>query len=127
MVVTFTSCQHQSMTSIDFTVKSYEWYEDGSLLTYNFIWDALDEDVVRFGTVNAYFIDNGLQNPLPFIYKQPYYDLDENLYYVPENIAFTVKPGCITITIEDLDNNFEFPASTNWGPTMSFRVVAIGD
>lgn len=122
------SCQHQTMTSIEFSVRHNEWHEENGMQVYTFYWPELDADVVDFGSVNVYMLDHsGAQNQLPFVYKQDYVDDDGEVYYVPENVSYAYGYGYLTLIIEDLDNNTAAPANDNWGSTMTFRAVALGD
>ena len=123
MAFSFSSCEHQTMRTTDFTIN--KWYQDGNLLTSTFYWPELDEDVVDFGMVNVYFYDrNGSQNQLPFVYAATYPTDDGGTLTIAENITYYYGPGFITITIEDMDGGM--PGADVW-PSYSFRVVALGD
>lgn len=125
------ACQHQTMESAEFVVRNGDWSrpQNANYLVCDAVWDALDADVVDLGTVNAYLIEGGRQNMLPYVYPVDYstYDTDGNLVgdplYIAENLRFDYTYGKITFIMQDMDN--EEP--TGSFPDMHFRVVAIGD
>ncbi|MBQ9416969.1 MAG: hypothetical protein IJU19_00100 [Bacteroidales bacterium] len=129
-----TSCQHQTMETMDVTIRggSNGYYgdwtalADGSLIC-SVQWDELDEDVVDFGSVNAYYLDGSRQHPLPYIIPVAYTETDTNGqpydYYVGENLRFDFKYGEITFILQDLDGE---AISGDLGD-MTIRVVAVGD
>ena len=135
MAVGFSSCQHQTMESMDVTIRGGDngSYGDWTALANGQLictvrWDALDEDVVDFGTVNAYYIEGNRQHILPYIIPVDCSTYDDNgnvlnELYVGENLRFDYNYGEITFTLQDLDNNLP----TGNIPSMTIRVVAIGD
>lgn len=127
----FTSCEHQTMDSMEVTIRATDWVQPVNTNYYiaTVAWDALNEDVVDFGTVNAYLIENGRQNLLPYVYPVDYstYDANGNLVgepnYIAENLRFDYTYGKISFIMQDMDNN----PPTGTFPDMTFRVVALGD
>ena len=127
----FTSCEHQTMKSTEVTVRSNDWVQPVNTNYYiaTFSWDELDEDVVDFGTVNAYLIEGGRQNLLPYVYPVDYSTYDQNgnvvgqPLFIAENLRFDYTYGTISFIMQDMDNN----APTGTFPDMTFRIVAIGD
>lgn len=131
LVFGFSSCQHQTMESMEVTIYSDDWVVPNgkSYLACSVRWDALDEDVVYHGTVNAYvYEENGRQSMLPYVYSIDFSTYDEfgnniNPAFVTENLRFEVAPGIITFIMQDFD--YELPEGDI--PKMTFRVVAIGE
>ena len=129
----FSSCQHQTMETMEVTITAGNWVTTDAVSYYfaTVRWDELDEDVVDYGTVNAYLIENGRQNLLPYVYPIDYSTYDENgdvvgdYVFVPENLRFDYRYGEITFIISDLDGMA--PEGMSNIPPMTFRVVAIGD
>lgn len=130
------SCQHQTMDTMEVTIHggSNGYYGDWTALATGELictvrWDALDEDVVDLGSVNAYYVEGSRQHILPYIIPVDYSEYDENgdlvgdPHYVGENLRFDYRYGEITFTLQDLDN--ALPTGTI--PNMTIRVVAIGD
>ena len=132
MAFGFSACQHQTMETMEVTIHPGDWVKPASVNYYiaSVRWDELDEDVVDYGTVNAYLIENGRQNLLPYVYPMTYTE-DENgnpltqPITVGENIRFDYQYGVITFIIQDLDG--VIPGGMENIPNMTFRVVAIGD
>lgn len=128
----FSSCQHQTMETMEVTITAGDWVTTDAVSYYfaTVRWDELDPDVVDYGTVNAYLIENGRQNLLPYVYPIDYstYDEFDNIIdeiIVPENLRFDYRYGEITFIIQDLDG--KAPEGMANIPPMTFRVVAIGD
>lgn len=130
----FTSCEHQTMRSVEVTVQPYDWVTNNNVNYYfaTFRWDELDADVIDYGTVNAYLIQNGKQNLLPLVTPITYYNIDTNGdgigdtdVTVAENIRFDMEYGMITFIIEDMDGYL--PGDMAGTAPMTFRIVAIGD
>lgn len=127
----FGSCQHQTMESAEVIVRSGDWSRPMGVnyWVYDVSWDALTAEVVDLGTVNAYLIEGGRQNMLPYVYPVDYstYDTDGNLVgdpvYIAENLRFDYTYGKLTFIMQDLDND----VPTGEFPDMHFRIVAIGD
>ena len=130
MVFGLTSCEHQTMRSVEVTIQPSEWVTN-SQVNYYFAtvrWDELDGDVIDYGTVNAYLIQNGRQNLLPLVTPITYYNVDGiagNDITVAENIRFDLEYGYITFIIEDMDGFL--PGDMESTTPMTFRIVAIGD
>ncbi len=128
----FSSCEHQTMETMEVTIYPGNWVKPASANYYmaTVYWDELDEDVVDYGTVNAYLLDGGRQNLLPYVYPIDYstYDEDGNVIeniIVPENLRYDYRYGEITFILQDLDGMM--PEGMENIPNMTFRVVAIGD
>lgn len=125
------SCEHQTMETMEVTIHADDWVTTNTAGYYfcTVNWGALDADVVDYGVVNAYLIDGGRQNMLPYVYPMDYstYDTDGNLVgapiYVTENLRYDYTYGRITFIMQDFD--FNLPEGEI--PPMTFRVVAIGD
>ncbi len=130
MAFGLTSCEHQTMRSVEVTIYPSEWVTN-SQVNYYFAtidWDELDGDVIDYGTVNAYLIQNGRQNLLPLVTPITYYNvdgIDGNDITVAENIRFDLEYGRITFIIEDMDGFL--PGDMEGTNPMTFRIVAIGD
>ncbi len=135
MSLGLSSCEHQTMESVEFTIQPYEWVTSAGV-NYYFCtvgWDELDGDVVDYGTVNAYLIKGGRQNLLPLVTPITYYNIDldgdgiadQDQYTIGENIRYDIEYGRITFIIEDLDGGM--PLDMESTTPMTFRVVAIGD
>lgn len=131
MAFGFSSCQHQTMETLEVLVYPNEWVtpRNSTQLVHTIRWNALDEDVVDFGIVNAYVIDDGVQNQLPYVYSVDYsgYDTNGNMvegpFYVTENLRFEYGYGYISFIIED----FDFNVPEGELPIHHFRIVALGD
>ncbi len=128
----FSSCEHQTMETMEVTIYPGNWVKPASANYYmaTVYWDELDEDVVDYGTVNAYLLDGGRQNLLPYVYPIDYstYDEDGNVIepiIIPENLRYDYRYGEITFILQDLDGMM--PEGMENIPNMTFRVVAIGD
>lgn len=128
----FSSCEHQTMETMEVTIYPGNWVKPASANYYmaTVYWDELDEDVVDYGTVNAYLLDGGRQNLLPYVYPIDYSTYDENgnvieNIIVPENLRYDYRYGEITFILQDLDGMM--PEGMENIPNMTFRVVAIGD
>ncbi len=130
MALCLTSCEHQTMRSIEVTIQPTDWVTN-SQVNYYFAtvrWDELDGNVIDYGTVNAYLIQNGRQNLLPLVTPITYYNIDGipgNDVTVAENIRFDMEYGKITFIIEDMDGYL--PGDMEGTAPMTFRIVAIGD
>lgn len=130
MAFGLTSCEHQTMRSVEVTIQPSDWVTS-SQVSYYFAtvnWDELDRDVIDYGTVNAYLIQNGRQNLLPLVTPITYYNVDGiagNDVTVAENIRFDMEYGRITFIIEDMDGYL--PGDMESTTPMTFRIVAIGD
>lgn len=130
MAFGLTSCEHQTMRSVEVTIYPSDWVTN-SQVNYYFAtvdWDELDGDVIDYGTVNAYLIQNGRQNLLPLVTPITYYNvdgIDGNDITVAENIRFDLEYGRITFIIEDMDGFL--PGDMEGTNPMTFRIVAIGD
>ena len=134
MAFGFSSCEHQTMETMEVVIHPEDWVTTQAGLQDGYYictvgWDALTERVVDYGHVNAYLVENGRQNPLPYVYPIDYSTYDENgnlvgnPVYVTENLRYDYGYGRITFVMQDFD--FEMPAGTI--PAMTFRVVAVGD
>ena len=89
------------------TVYHDKWqvYEDVSGTRYlykSFEWDALSENMLKYGTVVAYVYDGTNQCPLPHVIPISY-TVNGNVEVVPENIRFDIGVGTITFIMQDLD------------------------
>ena len=130
MAFGLTSCEHQTMRTVEVTIQPSDWVTN-SQVNYYFAtvrWDELDGDVIDYGTVNAYLIQNGRQNLLPLVTPITYYNVDNipgNDITVAENIRFDIEYGRITFIIEDMDGFL--PGDMESTTPMTFRIVAIGD
>ncbi len=134
MAFGLTSCEHQSMRSVEVTIMPTDWVTS-SQVSYYFAtmrWDELDADVIDYGMVHAYLIQNGAQNLLPLVTPITYYNIDtdgdgfgDTDVTVAENIRFDVEYGKITFIIEDMDGFL--PGDMAGTAPMTFRIVALGD
>lgn len=134
MAFGLTSCEHQTMRSVEVTIYPSDWVTS-SAVNYYFAtvrWDELDRDVIDYGTVNAYLIQNGKQNLLPLVTPITYYNIDtdgdglgDTDITVAENIRYDMEYGKITFIIEDMDGYL--PGDMDGTTPMTFRIVAIGD
>jgi hypothetical protein len=129
MAIGLSSCEHQTMESVEITIQPHEWVTTPSVNYYfcTVRWDELDGDVVDYGTVNAYLIQNGRQNLLPLVTPISYDTDDDGVLdvTVAENIRFDIEYGAITFIIEDMDGYL--PGDMAGTQPMTFRIVAIGD
>jgi hypothetical protein len=75
---------------------------------------ALTRDVIREGIVSAYYIEEGLDNPLPYLRSY------QNILY--EVVRFDMKAGEITFIIESNDSRLP-PIPNDYD--MLFKVVVV--
>ncbi len=133
LALSFSSCEHQTMRTAEVTIQPYEWVTNNNV-NYYFVtkgWDELDQDVIDYGLVNVYLINNetGLQDMLPLVTPITYYYDDDNggviEYTIAENIRFDIRYGEITFIVQDQDG--ELPEDMSSTLPMTFRIVALGD
>ena len=137
LAFSFSACEHQTLRSTEVTVQPYEWVTNNNVNYYfaTFRWDELDPDVVDYGLVNAYLVNNqtGIQDMLPLVTPITYYNLDfdgdgiadYDSYTIAENIRFDIHYGEITFIIQDQDGGL--PLDMESTTPMTFRIVALGD
>lgn len=104
-------------------VKWYDWSNGGNYMYVTFDWDAITNDVLNYGTVDAYVYENGRQCPLPYAYPmgQVSYD-DGTVDYLIEQLRYDLEPGKITFIMQDLDGNL--PEGLENTAPLTFRAVA---
>lgn len=114
------------MTTHEYTVTASHWERTADDVSDHYVATFanrdITEEVVLTGAVNAYVLDKGCWNPLPYI--RPYYSADYDVV-IGESIRFRYEEGRVTFVLEDLDANL--PEGINNMPTMTFRVCVMYD
>ena len=102
------------------TIYRNQWNDDGSgYLWKTYDWDAITNDVLTYGSIDAFVYDGSRQCPLPHVIPVAYL-VDGQTVYVPENIRFDFEPGKITFIMQDLDGFMP----TGLDVDLTFRAVA---
>lgn len=136
LAVSFSACEHQTMRTAEVTIQPYEWVTNNNVNYYfaTVRWDELTPEVVDYGLVNAYMVNqSGIQDMLPLVTPVTYYNLDfdgdgvvdYDSYTIAENIRFDIRYGEITFIIQDQDGGL--PLDMESTLPMTFRIVALGD
>lgn len=136
LAVSFSACEHQTMRTAEVTIQPYEWVTNNNVNYYfaTVRWDELTPEVVDYGLVNAYMVNqSGIQDVLPLVTPVTYYNLDfdgdgvvdYDSYTIAENIRFDIRYGEITFIIQDQDGGL--PLDMESTLPMTFRIVALGD
>ncbi len=135
MSAIFSSCDDKEMLEsvhsryAEFTVTNDMWYIDNNdEFRCDFKWNAIDEYLLQYGTVEAYKYESYNQGerqvPLPYIYPVAFNDGTGNTIYQPLNIRFDIEEGYISFIVADVGDISLYQTIRSSLETMRFRAVA---
>ena len=131
----FSSCSDEVLLesintrAAEFIVTNDQWYVDSNdELRYDCPWDALTDDAITYGNVEAYKYENvngaEHQMPLPYLYPVPFTDPATGQdVYQPLNVRFDIAPGVISFVVADVGDIAQYQTAASALLTMRFRVV----
>ncbi|MCR5445883.1 MAG: hypothetical protein K6E96_09460 [Bacteroidales bacterium] len=86
------------------TIYWNQWQADVDYMYVTLEWDAITEDLLKYGSVVAYVYEGEYQCPLPHIYPMGEVTYENgNVDYLVEKLSYELEPGRITFIMQDLD------------------------
>ena len=105
------------------TIYWNQWQADVDYMYVTLEWDAITEDLLKYGSVVAYVYEGEYQCPLPHIYPMGEVNYENgNVDYLVEKLSYELEPGRITFIMQDLDGLL--PTGLENTAPIVFRVVA---
>ena len=127
----FSSCSDEVLLesintrAAEFIVTNDQWYVDSNdELRYDCPWDALTDDAITYGNVEAYKYENvnGVEHQMPLPYLYPV-SFNNGTIYQPLNVRFDIAPGVISFVVADVGDITQYLTAASELLTMRFRVV----